>query len=347
MRKYLKSAGVILVISALLVTALVGCKSENGDANSSPEQANTTSQTIINDTYTSDTERENAHIENKKEETSPKTEENTASAADKTTNPTESAKVTEPSKTSPTESTKISEPSKTSPPTESTQETEKMNTPSSFKDCTASTSQFGTFKYWLYTPSNPTSNMPLIIYLHGGSGKGDDLNLITSVDGFPKYLQSGELGDVRAYVIIPQLPSSQKGWANVAASLYELIEKTVSSYKIDKSNISLTGHSMGGTGTYNIACSYPSLFARIAPLSGSVRGTADTIEKLKNIPIKAFVGSADTIVPPQSSEEVIAELKKNGANAQITVFDGADHFSVPALTYLDKNINLINWLIGN
>lgn len=318
MKKFLKSAGVILVISALLVAALVGCKSENGDANSSSGQANTTSKTLINDTSAND-------AENKKEDTS--------SLANQTTSSTESAK--------------ISEPNKTSPPTESSQETEKMNTPSSFKDCIASTSQFVTFKYWLYTPSNPTGNIPLIVYLHGGSGKGNDLNLITSVDGFPKYLQSGELGELKAYVIIPQLPSSQKGWANAAASLYELIEATVSTYKIDKSNISLTGHSMGGTGTYNIACSYPSLFARIAPLSGSVRGTADTIEKLKNIPIKAFVGSADTIVPPQSSEEVIEELKKNGANAQITVFNGADHFSVPALTYLDKNINLINWLIGN
>lgn len=52
--------------------------------------------------------------------------------------------------------------------------------------------------------------MPLIVYLHGGSGKGDNLSLITSEDGFPKYLQSGELGDVRAYVLIPQLPSTQK-----------------------------------------------------------------------------------------------------------------------------------------
>ena len=222
----------------------------------------------------------------------------------------------------------------------------KEHTPASFTACSINTSQLGTFRYWLYTPSDPTENMPLIVYLHGGSGKGDDLNLITAVDGFPQYLQSGQLGDVRAYVVIPQLPSTQKGWVNAAESISELIDHTVSTYKINKSNISLTGHSMGGTGTWNLACTYPSLFARIAPLSGSIRNTPDIIDNLKNIPVRAFVGSADTIVPPDSSKEVIAALKAAGGSAEITVFDGADHFSVPSLAFLDTNIDLIGWLIG-
>ena len=222
----------------------------------------------------------------------------------------------------------------------------KEHTPASFTACSINTSQLGTFRYWLYTPSDPTENMPLIVYLHGGSGKGDDLNLITAVDGFPQYLQSGQLGDVRAYVVIPQLPSTQKGWVNAAESISELIDHTVSTYKINKSNISLTGHSMGGTGTWNLACTYPSLFARIAPLSGSIRNTPDIIDNLKNIPVRAFVGSADTIVPPDSSKEVIAALKAAGGSAEITVFDGADHFSVPSLAFLDTNIDLIGWLIS-
>ena len=32
------------------------------------------------------------------------------------------------------------------------------------------TEPFGELKYWLYTPSDPTEDMPLIVYLHGGSG---------------------------------------------------------------------------------------------------------------------------------------------------------------------------------
>lgn len=204
----------------------------------------------------------------------------------------------------------------------------------------------GSLPCWLYTPSNPTANMPLIVYLHGGSGKGNDLSLLTGTDGFPNYLQSGLLGDVRAYVIMPQLPGAQKGWADAQEALYSLIQNTVSQYGIDPGNISLTGHSMGGTGTWNLAAAYPSLFARIAPLSGSVRDAADTAAVLRNIPVWAFVGSADTIVPPESSEEVVTLLLESNADASITVFDGADHFTVPQLTYLDSSINLMGWLIG-
>ena len=241
-----------------------------------------------------------------------------------------------------TENTEIPET-----PEESTEDTKPEDKPaaaSSFRACSIKTNSLGELKYWLYTPSDPTENMPLIVYLHGGSGKGDDLELITAVDGFPKYLRDGQLGDVRAYVIIPQLPSSQKGWANGAAAVYELIQVTVSKFGIDEENISLTGHSMGGTGTWNLALSYPTLFARIAPLSGSIRVQPEYIEKLKNIPVWAFVGSADTIVPPDSSMEFVAALKEAGGNAGITIFGDADHFTVPSLTYLDKDIDLISWL---
>lgn len=103
---------------------------------------------------------------------------------------------------------------------------------------------------------------------------------------------------------------------------------------------------MGGTGTWNLAAEYPTLFARIAPLSGSARLNADAIKKLDTLPVWAFVGSADTIVPPDSSEQIVKELEETGGTAQITIFNGADHFSVPSLTYLDKNIDLVGWLIG-
>ena len=274
----------------------------------------------------------------------------TSNPDEKSSTPAASSKASEGSASQAEAPTKDNTSSASSKVTESSasqaEAPTKESTPASFTACSISTAQLGAFRYWLYTPSDPAENMPLIVYLHGGSGKGDDLDLITAVDGFPQYLQSGKLGDVRAYVIIPQLPSTQKGWVNAAEAIVDLIEQTVSTYKIDRNSISLTGHSMGGTGTWNLACTYPTLFARIAPLSGSIRNMPDIIDKLKSIPIQAFVGSADTIVPPDSSKEVVAALKAAGGSAEITVFDGADHFSVPSLTFLDTNIDLIGWLIG-
>lgn len=210
----------------------------------------------------------------------------------------------------------------------------------------STTTSAGEIKYCLYTPKNPQKNMPLIIYLHGGTSKGDDLNKLTEIDGFPQYLKNGELGDVRAYVIMPQLTSDKKGWTDISAGIREIIGKAADLYGIDKTNVSLTGHSMGGTGTWGLAAANSDLFRRIAPLSGSITLNEKNVNALKSVSVRAFVGANDTIVKPQSSKAFVAALKKAGGNAEITEFEGADHFAVPKLTYCGENINLIDWLIG-
>ena len=199
-------------------------------------------------------------------------------------------------------------------------------------------------KYWLYTPENPVSGMPFLVYLHGGSGKGNDLELITAVDGFPKYLSDGLISP-DAYVIIPQLSADRRGWSDIGTQLIRLIASVVKTYCVDEMKISLTGHSMGGTGAWQLALMYPGTFSCVAPMSGSVTLSQQNIAKLKNIPVWAFVGSADTIVPPESSQRFVEALESAGGNAKITVIDGADHFAVPA-AYLDKSIDVIGWLIN-
>ena len=202
----------------------------------------------------------------------------------------------------------------------------------------------GTIKYWLYTPTNAIEDMPLIVYLHGGSGKGDDLELITAVDGFPQYLRDGKLAP-NAYVIVPQVSSEYKGWGESKADVMKLISYVTEEYKIDGDRISLTGHSMGGSGAWMLALAYPDTFSAVAPLSGSVKLSDDNINKLKDMSVWAIVGTEDTIVDPQSSINFIAELAKVNENAGLTELEGADHFSVPNLSYLSGEFDLIEWLI--
>ncbi len=235
---------------------------------------------------------------------------------------------------------------KTTQPTESHSVSEtKTDTAAVFSEQAAATSA-GEIKYCLYTPKNPQKNMPLIIYLHGGTSKGNDLSKLTEIDGFPQYLKNGMLGDVRAYVIMPQLTSDKKGWTDVSVGIREIIDKTTETYGIDKTKVSLTGHSMGGTGTWALAAENPDLFWRIAPLSGSAALNAENVNALKNISVRAFVGADDIIVKPQSSKAFVAALKKVGGNAEITEFEGADHFAVPKLAYCTAGTDLLDWLAG-
>ena len=216
----------------------------------------------------------------------------------------------------------------------------------SFQASSIKTEKLDVFGYWLYTPENPTENMPLIVYLHGASGRGEDLDLVLADEDFPKYLQSGELGDVQAYVLIPQLPSDLRSWSDISDSLYSLIQKIVSDFSIDIENISLAGFSMGGTGVWELAVEYPDLFARIAPLAGSARGVLEYASLLKEIPVRAFVGADDTVITPNSSKQMVAKLQNAGADAQITVLDGTDHVSIPSLVYHDESVRLVEWLLG-
>lgn len=202
----------------------------------------------------------------------------------------------------------------------------------------------GNLQYYLYTPSNPKEGMPLIMYLHGGTNKRATVTELLTADGFPKYLSDGYYGDLRAYVVIPKLDNKYMGWADIATDLRNLIKNINTNYKIDMNKISLTGHSMGGTGTYQLQVKLPNTFCGIAPMSGSIKNTADNINGLSNAKVWAFVGSEDTIVNPNSSREIIAALKEKGVDARITEFLSATHFDVPALGY--KNNELINWLVN-
>ena len=196
--------------------------------------------------------------------------------------------------------------------------------------------------YWLYTPEDPAENMPLVVYLHGGSGKGDDLELITGVDGFPQYLRDGRIV-CEAYVIIPQCPSDQKGWKTMTNSVETLIDYTCTAYRLDSGKVSLTGHSMGGTGVWSMALSKPELFYKIAPMSGSVTLNDQNVETLSKIPVWAFVGEKDTVVAPDSTIDMVEALQLAHGDASVTILEGADHFAVPSLAYLESTV--IDWLI--
>ena len=235
-------------------------------------------------------------------------------------------------------------PETTAPSTEKPSELPVLPAAASLEKMTFSARGNIALNYWLYTPANATEKMPLIVYLHGGSGKGDDLELVVG-NGFPQFLNEGTLGDIPAYIIMPQVPSAHKGWVELTNPIKELIEFMHDTYRTNSEKVGLTGHSMGGTGTYSLAAAFPSLFFRVAPLSGSIKNTEANLSALSQMDVWSFVGSEDKIVTPDSSIEFVTALQKRNPNARNTVLEGADHFEVPSLVYLSEEYGLIDWLI--
>ena len=218
--------------------------------------------------------------------------------------------------------------------------------PSEASPAALTENSFDSMGYLLYTPASARPDMPLIVYLHGGHGKGDDLSVLINTDGFPQYLADGLLGEIPAYVLIPQLPADQRGWKPASETLIQLIEQVCEKNSIDRSRISLTGHSMGGTGTWDLALMYPDIFSRIVPMSGSVDTAPETLAVLANTPVWAFVGEDDVVVKPESSEQFVAALERQNEDAQITIFPDTDHVGVPQKAWLEHGGELLNWLLG-
>ena len=194
--------------------------------------------------------------------------------------------------------------------------------------------------YWLYTPQSTDTPKPLVLYLHGGSGKGRDLNAVLVAESLPRFLQERQIAP-DAYVVMPQLPANCKGWSDRTAHLLQLLADIKAQCSIART--ALTGHSMGGTGCWELALAHPEAFCAAAPLSGSVQLTPQNLTSLQSLPVWAVVGSADTIVKPDASEQFITALHEKNSNALLTVQEGATHFDVPQ-AYLDSTLGLLDWL---
>lgn len=195
------------------------------------------------------------------------------------------------------------------------------------------------YPYLLYLPkaySSGNKQFPLLIYLGGGSQRGHDLNKLKTY-GIPFYIAQGR--QYPCIIASPQCPEN-KLWTteNWFDSLYSDL---TSKYRIDTTRIYVTGISIGGFGTWQVAIDYPARFAAIAPLCGGVndRDTAK-ISSLKQLPIWTFHGTADSIIPIHETERVVSKLKAYG-HIKFTRLPNKGH----GIQYLYVDDQILDWLL--
>ena len=207
------------------------------------------------------------------------------------------------------------------------------------------TQQIKGLGFWLYTPVDAGEGMPMILYLHGGGIKGNDLEAFYDKSTIAGYLAEGRV-HVPAYVVIPQLPGNQETWADIGEALKELVEYMIDTYHVDADRVSMTGHSMGGIGTFDLAVRYPELFCSVAPMSGIMDNTAENLRALENIPVWCFVGSADNMVKPARSVPFMTALMERNPEARLTTIEGAGHGEVFTHAVTLDEYGVWDWLLS-
>lgn len=97
---------------------------------------------------------------------------------------------------------------------------------------------------------------------------------------------------------------------------------------------------MGGFGVVRAAAESPLYYAAIVPIAGG--GNMADAEALARIPIWAFHGAKDGVVPPSSMEPLIEAISKLGGKPKFSVIPDGDHWICHAVC---KNEDLWKWLL--
>ena len=196
--------------------------------------------------------------------------------------------------------------------------------------------------YWLYIPEGATDNMPLVIYLHGTEGKGNDFKnktkkAITYGPGSDIYNNRREFN---AIILMPQARYKQEIYGN---ELMELIEYIVNKYKINKKKVSLVGMSEGGYHIGSNVADYADYFSAIVFLATYPSNP----EKFLNMPILSVCGENDyeRINTMIYFSKRVNEL---GGNAKHYTLPGLGHTIVDNNGYSvfrDEKYDLVDWMI--
>jgi len=194
-------------------------------------------------------------------------------------------------------------------------------------------------QYLLYLPEgyerDTTKQWPLMIFLHGSGESGVDLEKV-KVHGPAKLIEAGK--KFPFIVVSPQAPP-QTGWkSDVLIALLDDLKKKL---RVDRDRVYLTGLSMGGFGTWDLAEKYPNEFAAIAPICGG--GDAGKVWKLRHMPVWCFHGAKDNVVPIASSQIMVDALKKFNPGVKFTIYPELEHNSWE-VTY--NNDSLYEWFLS-
>ena len=212
-----------------------------------------------------------------------------------------------------------------------------------------------THRYQVFVPSQAAGGRhpPVILFLHGSGERGNDSAKPVAV-GIGTYVRS-HLTDFPAIVVFPQAPEGSE-WSGASAQLaFGTLDAASREFHGDPRRTYLTGLSMGGYGTWELALLQPHRFAALVPISGAIRPPSDEralfvtpvaneadpfaalASRLRTMPIWIFHGAKDDVVPLEDDRRTTAALKAVGNDVRYSELPEANHnawdpaYSMPEL----------------
>jgi predicted peptidase len=213
----------------------------------------------------------------------------------------------------------------------------------------------GDYAYKLMRPNATGGKYPLVVFLHGAGERGTDN--VAQLKFLPTMLAQPAMRErYPCFVLAPQCaphhqwvdaPWGDKISQPMAAAPSVMLAHAIAALEavrldpqVDAQRIYLTGISMGGYGTWELALRHPDWFAAVVPICGG--GDEAKAATLKTLPLWAFHGTADTVVWPERSQRMVDAIKAAGGTPKLTLLQAVGHNSwEPAY---DEKSGLLAWL---
>lgn len=188
------------------------------------------------------------------------------------------------------------------------------------------------YNFWLYLPDNyytQKESTPLLIFLHGNSLCGNDLNRVKrygTIDAIERGLK------VDAVVLAPQNP----GGAWRPEKINKLLDWALQNYPVDTNRIYVFGMSLGGYGTLDYTGTYPERIAAAVALCGGAN--LKSYCGLGTFPLWIAHGTADRSVPVSQSQKVVNAIKACGPTdlLRFSKLQGVDHSYLARAFYVPE-----------
>jgi predicted peptidase len=218
------------------------------------------------------------------------------------------------------------------------------------------------YRVWLPAHYTKVHRWPVVLYLHGSGERGVD-DVAQLAVGLPPALERyGER--YRCVVVIPQCAPNQEWYGEMEAYALAALDQSIQDLHGDLRRVYLTGSSIGGAGTWYMA-RHRKRWAAIVPVCGEVaRARADPFptdpppdiarivgsrdpygtlaDMLGDLPVWAFHGAADNVIPPTESRQMVAALRQRHGRVIYTEYPGIGHNSWD-LAYADPA--MVRWLL--
>ena len=194
------------------------------------------------------------------------------------------------------------------------------------------------YDFWLYLPDDyeNSEKKPLVLFLHGKSLSGHNLNLVRNYGCIDAVSRGREID---AVVVAPQTAGS---WQ--PSKVMDVVDWVTKNYKVDMNRFYVLGMSMGGYGTLDFVATYPEMVAAAMALCGGA--TVPDLCGLNEVPLWIIHGTADTAVPVGCSERVVEAMADCGDTTRLIFdrFKGVNHTRLARVFYLEETYD---WLFAH